>query len=204
MIRAQVDEKKETEIKEKTAAVDKEIEREEEKVKELENKFIEAKNGCDRAEKGFKKVKEDYDSARELQKEIDHKLSELNHTRKSIEEEEKKKNFANVYFLIDGEERESGLGSLMKELAELTEKSKRLSPALGEKFEMKAALEEFKTTLAKRWKAFYEAERDLSVKEKEMEQAKDAFAEGQERWDQLRKSRRSNILEKLKEIKFSK
>jgi DNA repair exonuclease SbcCD ATPase subunit len=203
-ITTEVDEKKEKEILEKIAEVDKEIKKEEEKSKQLQEKFEEAKNNYDDAEKKFKKVKDDYDSARNLQRKIEKKLIELNHTRKLIEEEEKKRNFANVYFLIDKEKKDAGLGSLMKELAELFKSLKSLSPGPGKEPKVKEAVQEFKKVLEKSWQALLEPEKDLQEKEKEMLQAKEAFEKNQTRLEELRKARKSSILEKLKEIKFSK
>jgi flagellar motility protein MotE (MotC chaperone) len=203
-ITKEVDEKKEKEILEKIAAVDKEIKKEEEKSKQLQEKFEEAKNNYDDAEKKFKKVKDDYDSARNLQRKIEKKLIELNHTRKLIEEEEKKRNFANVYFLIDKEKKDAGLGSLMKELAELFKSLKSLSPGPGKEPKVKEAMQEFKKVLEKSWQVLLEPEKDLQEKEKEMLRAKEAFEKNQTRLEELRKARKSSILEKLKEIKFSK
>jgi chromosome segregation ATPase len=203
-IGTQMDGKKEKEILEKITGVDKAIKKEEEKTNQLREKFEESKNNYEDAEKKFKKIKDDYDSARNLQKKIEKKLIELNHTRKLIEEEEKKRNFANVYFLIDKEKKDAGLGGLMKELAELFKSLKSLSPGPGKEPKVKEAVQEFQKVLEKSWQALLEPGKDLQEKEKEMLRAKQAFEENQTRLQELRKARKSSILEKLKEIKFSK
>lgn len=202
MIDAVVDDEKKKEIEGKIEEVDKEIEEEKGKVGNLENDLKKAKKAYETAEGELKTAQEVYDSAKNLQKEVENILKKLDNIRKSIEKEEENSNYSVMYFFFDEEGKEAGLGSLIKKMNGVTEDLDCFSP--DKKVGVEEAVEEFKKYIQDKWAELQKKVGALNLEKKKeaMETSNKLYEESQKTLEELQSVRRSNILEKLKEIKF--
>lgn len=203
LVTKKIDEKKKSEIKEIIKAVDLEIKNEEKKLKEAEKKVKDVEKTYDYAERRIKGIRENFRSAKRIQRDIEDKLRELDNAGKTFEGEEKKDNLAVMYYLIDAEEKEGGLGSLLKGLNRMTKKFKSFSTETGIKTGREEAVLEFKKNLEKEWSELYRAEQEIDLKEKknDIQKAKEKLEENQKKLTKMQASRQYNILAKLREIK---
>ncbi|MCK5056190.1 MAG: hypothetical protein KAT34_06015 [Candidatus Aminicenantes bacterium] len=206
VIAEKVDGETKKEIGEIIKDVDRDIKDQEKKVKNTEDKLKESEKEYNNAEKKYKGIQEDFNSAKRLQREIENKLRKIDNAGKFIAEEEKKGNFALIYFLTDVEEREAGLGAMIKELSRLTGRLKSFAFEPEKKAGADEAVDEFKKILEKEWADLYKAEEGINLKKKkeDVEKTKAELEKNEKELVNLQQARRSNILEKLKKIKFKK
>jgi hypothetical protein len=158
----------------------------------------------------LKKFQDAYESAKGFQKEIETRLKTLDNNRKSIEQEEEDKNYTIMYYLNDIESKAvlEGLKTSCENLKKLMSGEIPGDEPGRQKFIDDAKNEfrdVFKNKLNEARNALEEQENELKLEEKKeaMQTAEKAYNEAQKALAELNKDRKSKILEKLREIKFT-
>lgn len=174
MIEAALPEADRTNIDDKEDEVEDAITAKETSVNNLETTFETAKTEYETAKKELENKQKVYESLKTYQKELEDKLKNLKGLKDWIEKEEEANHLFNMYFLI--KEINSDINFTIK------------------------TQDELKTALYTAWEEWDTAKEDFREKDEKMKADKNNLEKEQKILESMKKTRRTDILEKIKEL----